>query len=403
MTLISTFSWTDRFLRLHGDEHQVHIRRLLDAGDGFGKAVLPHVRGIIEVREFTGYGKPEIVFRQLAQVKAVIADIAVEVNGGIIAGGLDGLAEGHGAVGEHGGVQPIGAGGHIVQLFPVKNNGELYIIILHPLQNKFRFLNGFLHADSLGEEIHTHLQAVGKGTFYIGLEIGVLKKPAFGIAPVAQTHIGKGNIGLGDFGPVNVPLMFRHIDAPEGFVIAAGIVGFAFPDLDILPADGVGRNALQRRHPDHIKAVVDVDLTLVGVNFLLAAGKKQLNAAGVTQGNVFAMVATEAAHLYGDAWLDGMLDYLREAYRLLAAELAKRLPEAVLTPLEATYLAWIDLRAYGFSPEELVKRTNDHGVVFTEGTFFGKETGAGFLRMNIACPHSHTLEAVKRLEAAIKA
>ena len=136
---------------------------------------------------------------------------------------------------------------------------------------------------------------------------------------------------------------------------------------------------------------------------MLAAMKKQMSCAGVTQGNVFAMVATEAAHLYGDAWLDGMLDYLREAYRLLAAELAKRLPEAVLTPLEATYLAWIDLRAYGFSPEELVKRTNDHGVVFTEGTFFGKETGAGFLRMNIACPHSHTLEAVKRLEAAIKA
>lgn len=136
---------------------------------------------------------------------------------------------------------------------------------------------------------------------------------------------------------------------------------------------------------------------------LLAAMKKQLSAAGVTQGNVFAMVASEAAHRYGDRWLDGLLAYLREAFALLKSELAERLPEAVLTPLEATYLAWIDLRAYGFTPEELVKRTNEHGVFFTEGTFFGQETGAGFLRINLACPHSQTLEAVKRLEAAIKA
>ena len=85
------------------------------------------------------------------------------------------------------------------------------------------------------------------------------------------------------------------------------------------------------------------------------------------------------------------------------AERKSGMPEAVLTPLEATYLAWIDLRAYGFTPEELVKRTNEHGVFFTEGTFFGQETGAGFLRINLACPHSQTLEAVKRLEAAIKA
>ncbi len=136
---------------------------------------------------------------------------------------------------------------------------------------------------------------------------------------------------------------------------------------------------------------------------MLASMKKQLSCAGVTQGNIFAMVACEAAHLYGDSWLDALKDYLREAYALLKAELAVRLPEAVLTPLEATYLAWIDLRAYGFTPEELNRRTHEHGVAFTEGTFFGKETGAGFLRINLACPHGHMLEAVKRLEAAIKA
>jgi len=136
---------------------------------------------------------------------------------------------------------------------------------------------------------------------------------------------------------------------------------------------------------------------------LLDALTKQMNAAGVSQGNIFAMVACEAAHLYGDQWLDGLKDYLRQAYDLLAKELKQRLPKAVLTPLEATYLAWIDMRAYGFSMEELMERTLAQGVAFSEGTFFGLDCGAGFLRINIACPHSHTLEAVKRLEAAIKA
>lgn len=136
---------------------------------------------------------------------------------------------------------------------------------------------------------------------------------------------------------------------------------------------------------------------------LLSAMTRQMDAAGVTQGNIFAMAACEAAHLYGDQWLDGLKDYLLQAYELLNKELKERLPKAVLTPLEATYLAWIDLRAYGFSTEELVRRTLAHGVAFSEGTFFGAEYGAGFLRINLACPHSHTLEAVRRLEAAIKA
>ncbi len=136
---------------------------------------------------------------------------------------------------------------------------------------------------------------------------------------------------------------------------------------------------------------------------LLSAMTQQMSASGVTQGNIFAMVACEAAHLYGDLWLDGLKDYLRQAYALLKDELAQKLPKAVLTPLEATYLAWIDLRAYGFSMEELNRRTQEHGVFFTEGAFFGQEAGAGFLRINLACPHANTIEAIKRLEAAIKA
>ena len=124
--------------------------------------------------------------------------------------------------------------------------------------------------------------------------------------------------------------------------------------------------------------------------------------AGVISGNIFSFAATEAAYRYGDAWLEGMLLYLKAAYQLLCKELAERLPKAVLTPLEATYLAWIDLRAYGLSTAELMKRTHEQGVAFTSGLFFDRKLGEGFLRLNFACPHSQTLEAVKRLEKAVK-
>lgn len=128
-----------------------------------------------------------------------------------------------------------------------------------------------------------------------------------------------------------------------------------------------------------------------------------LHNVGVVQGNVFAMTATQAAYAHGDPWLDGLMAYLKAGEALVRRELSARLPEAVLSPMTATYLGWMDLRAYGFSDEQLTQRTYDAGVAFTTGTFFGKEAGDGFLRINFACPHAQTLEALKRLEKAIKA
>ena len=126
-----------------------------------------------------------------------------------------------------------------------------------------------------------------------------------------------------------------------------------------------------------------------------------LRQGGVVAGNIFSFAATEAAYRYGDEWLETLIRYLDESRALLKNELARRLPKAVMSPLEATYLAWIDLRAYGLSTDELMKRTYEQGVAFTSGLFFDRQLGEGYLRFNFACPHSQTLEAVKRLENAI--
>ena len=123
---------------------------------------------------------------------------------------------------------------------------------------------------------------------------------------------------------------------------------------------------------------------------------------GASGVNIFALEATEAAYRYGDAWLEGLLPYLDAARALLKRELSARLPKAVLSPIEATYMGWIDLRAYGLSGKELMDATYAEGVAFSEGSFFDSESGDGFLRINFACPHSQTLKALELLERAVK-
>lgn len=136
---------------------------------------------------------------------------------------------------------------------------------------------------------------------------------------------------------------------------------------------------------------------------LLAAFQKDMANAGVTQGNIFGMIATEVAYRDGDPWLDGILAYFQESRRILRQEVEARLPQAILSPIEATYLGWLDMRPYGLSTDALVERTHKYGVSFTPGTFFGNAAGEGFLRVNFACLHSQLRLAMERLESALKA
>ena len=134
---------------------------------------------------------------------------------------------------------------------------------------------------------------------------------------------------------------------------------------------------------------------------LLSKLNKEASAAGVTSGNIFALAAAQKAYSECDDWLDGMLAYLEESKRIITAELPVLLPKARLSPIEATSLCWIDLRAYAPTTEELSAKAKKHHVVFTGGTFFDSALGEGFLRLNFGCPHAMLREALKRLAAAM--
>ena len=112
--------------------------------------------------------------------------------------------------------------------------------------------------------------------------------------------------------------------------------------------------------------------------------------------NALSIVAAQAAYTEGEEWLEEVLDYLDGNIRFMRTFLQKYLPQVVFPPLEGTYLAWLDFRAYGFSQKDLVKKiVHDAKVLIEDGTMFGEE-GSGFMRVNVACPRSILEEALRR-------
>ena len=127
---------------------------------------------------------------------------------------------------------------------------------------------------------------------------------------------------------------------------------------------------------------------------------RDMNAAGIKAGNAFALAATRAAYTGCDAWLDGLIAYLAGSRDMVAAFVAERMPRVHLTPLEATYLMWLDCRELGLPQDELLERIRAAHVKVNGGLFFG-EQGRGFIRLNIGCPRSQIREALERLETVL--
>ncbi|HTU03333.1 MAG TPA: PatB family C-S lyase [Candidatus Sulfotelmatobacter sp.] len=116
--------------------------------------------------------------------------------------------------------------------------------------------------------------------------------------------------------------------------------------------------------------------------------------------NVFGLRALVAGYTRGEPWLGELLEYLQGNYRLVCDYLGKNLPSVKVSPLEGTYLVWLDFRQYGFSPEKLRAQIIEQaGLGLNDGPTFGPG-GEGFQRMNIACPRQKLLQALHRLEVA---
>ena len=68
-----------------------------------------------------------------------------------------------------------------------------------------------------------------------------------------------------------------------------------------------------------------------------------------------------------------------------------------MTPAEATYLAWIDMRSCDL--ENPVKFFKEAGVGLQDGIEFD---GPGFARLNFGCPRNLLRKALDRMKAAME-
>jgi cystathionine beta-lyase len=110
------------------------------------------------------------------------------------------------------------------------------------------------------------------------------------------------------------------------------------------------------------------------------------------------IVATRAAYLQGMPWLEALLGRLAHNRSLFETLVSEQLPLVKMRPLEATYLAWLDARAYGLGNPATIAL--DRGrVLVSDGANFGPG-GAGHVRVNLATSPERVTEVVRRLALA---
>ncbi|MCL2543988.1 MAG: aminotransferase class I/II-fold pyridoxal phosphate-dependent enzyme [Nocardioidaceae bacterium] len=111
------------------------------------------------------------------------------------------------------------------------------------------------------------------------------------------------------------------------------------------------------------------------------------------------VVAAVAAYDDGDAWLAALVARLGDQRDLLGRLLAEHLPEARTRPLEATYLAWVDLRAYGHDDPAAVALERGRVRLAPGHDYHPGLTG--HVRINIATSPERLTAIVERVAGAL--
>ncbi len=132
------------------------------------------------------------------------------------------------------------------------------------------------------------------------------------------------------------------------------------------------------------------------------AFEKQILAVGYSQLNMFGLHACQAAYETGREWLEELKKYLKGNLDCARTYLEEKIPQIKLIEPEGTYLIWLDCRGLGLTEEALEELIVQKAKLWLDaGAIFGRE-GAGFERINIACPRAVLLEALERLKRAVE-
>ncbi len=122
----------------------------------------------------------------------------------------------------------------------------------------------------------------------------------------------------------------------------------------------------------------------------------------IREGNPFGYIAVEAAYRGGKAWLQQVQEIICNNYGYLREQLAIHLPKACVTPLEGTYLMWVDFAAY-LQPEEMERFFEETcGIAVDYGAWFEGD-GQSHIRINLATSRENVEKAFSSILQGLQA
>ena len=129
---------------------------------------------------------------------------------------------------------------------------------------------------------------------------------------------------------------------------------------------------------------------------------RQMEMTGYNEINVMGLIAGEAAYRDGDEWYKAMLEYVGKNIEFAREYVEKNIPGVTMAEHEGTYLIWLDFNGLGLTAEELEDLIVHQAKLWLDGrTMFGSG-GAGFQRVNAACPRKILAEALERIKKAVE-
>lgn len=116
----------------------------------------------------------------------------------------------------------------------------------------------------------------------------------------------------------------------------------------------------------------------------------------------FGAEALITAYTKGEKWLEELKLYLHGNYQFLVDYCKLNLPAIRISPLEGTYLAWLDCSYLGLNSYTLCEiLVNQAKIRVNPGSLYGP-AGDGFLRMNIALPRKLLEQALQQFSNQLK-
>lgn len=134
---------------------------------------------------------------------------------------------------------------------------------------------------------------------------------------------------------------------------------------------------------------------------LMEAYDAYIKGIGSAETNLMGLVGVEAAFRGGEEWLENVKELIIHNFKYMKQEFARELPKIIVTPLEGTYLSWIDLRGYLTGEETAGFIQNKCRLACDVGEWFSL-MAHGFIRINLATDSKNVVTAVESIIKNIK-